>query len=325
MFPNERMRRQRRRKIIPLLQENWIRKEDLIYPLFVDENLEKCEPIKSMPGQFSYSVHEIAGKAEELALIGLKAVILFGIPKNKDNTGSSAYNEDGVIQKSIRLIKEKLPEMVIITDVCACEYTENGHCGITAGCHDSIDLDNDLSLPLMEKIALSHAKAGADIVAPSSMLDGVVMSIRKSLDLAGFQEVLILSYSSKFASALYGPFRDAAKSGFSFGDRTTYQMNPANAREALMESELDFKEGADILMVKPASFYLDILSSVKKIGIPVAAYQVSGEYSMIKAASMNGWINERAIVMESLISIKRAGADLILTYFAEEVLRWLDE
>jgi porphobilinogen synthase len=230
-----------------------------------------------------------------------------------------------VVQQAVRKIKERVPEMVVITDLCACEYTSHGHCGIIGETRCGPDLLNDRSLELMNKIALSHAESGADIVAPSSMLDGVVGSVRSALDRSGYFEVMIMAYSTKFCSALYGPFREAADSGFSFGDRSTYQIDPANRREAILESRLDMDEGADILMVKPAGFYLDILSEVATLGLPVAAYQVSGEYSMIKAAAGRGWLKERATVLESLISIKRAGAEMIITYFAGDVAGWLDE
>lgn len=325
MFPKRRMRRSRSRNIQPLLRETTITKRDLIAPLFVDETLKKQRPIAAMPGQFRYPVSEIAGVAESLWKKGIRAVLLFGIPKEKDECGCPAFDPDGVVQQAIRAIKNHLPELVVITDVCACEYTSHGHCGIVGETKSGKDLLNDESLELMDKIALSHARSGADVVAPSCMLDGVVASIRTALDDEGFTDVLIMSYSTKFASALYGPFREAADSGFSYGDRTTYQINPGNSREAILESELDSAEGADILMVKPAGFYLDILAEVATLGIPVAAYQVSGEYSMIKAAAVNGWLDEKAVVMESLTCIKRAGADLIITYFAGDVAGWLDE
>ena len=274
-------------------------------------------------GQFRWPLSAAADVAKDLAADGIKAVILFGIPKTKDAVASSAFASDGVIQEATRAIKAAVPEMVVITDLCACEYTDHGHCGIIHESCDGPDLDNDASLELMQKIAVSQAEAGADMVAPSCMLDGMVTAIRTALDEAGYEYIPIMSYSTKFASALYGPFREAADSGFSFGDRSTYQMNPANGREAFRESLLDMEEGADILMVKPASFYLDVLAQVRELGLPTAAYQVSGEYSMIKAAAQNGWIDEKRIVMESLTSIKRAGADLIITYYAQDVARWL--
>ena len=319
------MRRSRSRNIQPLLREVTLSKNDLVAPLFVDENLTAPRPIDAMPGQFRYPVSGIAGVVKELWNKGIRAVLLFGIPATKDAEARSAYDPNGVVQQAIRKIKAEVPKMVVITDVCACEYTDHGHCGLIGETRGGMDLLNDPSLELMDRIAISHALNGADIVAPSSMLDGVVGSIRAALDAEGLEEVLILAYSTKFASVLYGPFREAADSGFSFGDRTTYQLHPGNSREALLESQLDADEGADILMVKPAGFYLDILAEIANLGLPVAAYQVSGEYSMIKAAAANGWLKEKETVMESLICIKRAGADLIITYFAADVAGWLDE
>ncbi|MCX6690072.1 MAG: porphobilinogen synthase [Methanoregula sp.] len=320
------MRRSRSKNIQPLLRESHLSKNDLVAPLFVDENLTEPLLITAMPGQFRYPVSGIARVAEQLWGQGIRAILLFGIPVTKDPVAQSAYDPDGVIQQAVRNVKAAVPSMVVITDVCACEYTTHGHCGIVGEtrCGEK-DLLNDASLELMNEIAVSHAVAGADIVAPSCMLDGMVGSIRQALDDAEFEEVLIMSYSTKFASALYGPFREAAGSGYEFGDRTTYQLNPGNSREAYLESRMDMDEGADILMVKPAGFYLDVLAGIATLGLPVAAYQVSGEYSMIKAAAAQGWIKERETVLESLICIKRAGADLIITYFASDVCRWLDE
>ena len=319
------MRRSRSRNIQPLLREVTLSKNDLVVPLFVDENLKAPRPIDSMPGQFRYPVSGIAAVVGELWNKGVRAVLLFGIPKTKDAQARSAYDPEGVVQQAVHRIKAEVKGMVVITDVCACEYTDHGHCGIVGETRGGTDLLNDPSLELMDRIAISHAMSGADIVAPSSMLDGVVGSIRAALDREGLDEVLIMAYSTKFASALYGPFREAADSGFLFGDRTTYQVHPGNSREAILESQLDADEGADILMVKPAGFYLDILAEVGSIGLPVAAYQVSGEYAMIKAAAANGWLDEKATVMESLTCMKRAGADLIITYFAADVAGWLDE
>jgi porphobilinogen synthase len=319
------MRRSRSKNIQPLLREVTISKNDLVYPIFIDETITAPEPITSMPGQFRYPVQDIAAVAAELWKQGIRAILIFGIPKAKDPGGCSAYDPEGVVQQAVRRVKAEVRDMVVITDVCACEYTDHGHCGIIGETRYGPDLLNDPSLELMNEIALSHAENGADIVAPSCMLDGVVGSIRTALDNAGFEDVLIMSYSTKFASALYGPFREAADSGFAFGDRTTYQIHPANCREALMESQMDMDEGADILMVKPAGFYLDILADIATLGLPVAAYQVSGEYSMIKCAAERGWIKEKETVLESLTSIKRAGAELIITYFAGDVARWLDE
>ena len=320
------MRRTRSKNIQPLLIEVTLTKNDLIAPLFVDETTTKPHPITSMPGQFRYPVDGIAAVAEKLWKRGIRAILLFGVPNEKDAEAKSAYDPNGVVQQAVRRVKAALPAMVVITDVCACEYTTHGHCGIVGEtrCGEK-DLLNDPSLELMNAIAVSHAEAGADIVAPSCMLDGMVGSIRAALDDEEYEEVLIMSYSTKFASALYGPFREAAESGFAFGDRTTYQLNPSNSREAYLESRMDMEEGADILMVKPAGFYLDVLAEIATLGLPVAAYQVSGEYSMIKAAAANGWIKEKETVLESLTCIKRAGSDLIITYFAYDVCGWLDE
>jgi porphobilinogen synthase len=317
------MRRLRGKIVQPLFKETSLAVTDLVAPLFVDETIRKPAAIASMPGQFRFPVGDIGKKAGVLYDAGVHAVLLFGVPAQKDNGATGAYAEDGVVQRAVREIKKQVPEMVVITDVCACEYTDHGHCGIIGDGPCGPDLDNDTSLALMDRIAVSHAKSGADIVAPSCMLDGMVLSIRGALDRAGFSNIAIMSYSTKFASALYGPFRDAAGSGYSFGDRTTYQMDPANAREALLESQLDADEGADILMVKPAGNYLDILSAVAAIGLPVAGYQVSGEYSQIKAAAERGWIDEKKVVLETLTCIKRAGADLVITYYAEDVAAWL--
>jgi len=324
-FPKRRMRRSRSRNIQPLLREISLSKNDLIAPLFVDEQITSPQPIDAMPGQFRYPVSGMPGVASALWKKGIRAILLFGIPKEKDPEGRSAYHPEGVVQQAVRRVKAEVPGMVVVTDVCACEYTDHGHCGIVGETRCGPDLLNDPSLILMNRIALSHAEAGADIVAPSCMLDGMVGSIRTALDNAGFEEVLIMSYSTKFSSALYGPFREAADSGFAFGDRSTYQISPGNSREAFLESQMDADEGADILMVKPAGFYLDVLAKVATIGLPVAAYQVSGEYSMIKAAAKNGWLKEKETILESLTCIKRAGADLIITYFAGEVAGWLDE
>ena len=320
------MRRTRSRNIQPLLSETSLTKNDLIAPLFVDEIITEPRLITSMPGQFRYPVSGITAATKKMWDRGIHAILLFGVPNEKDPEAKSAYAPDGVVQQAVRQVRAALPAMVVVTDVCACEYTTHGHCGIIGEirCGEK-DLLNDASLELMNEIAVSHAVAGADIVAPSCMLDGMVGSIRAALDDAGFEEVLIMSYSTKFSSALYGPFREAAESGYAFGDRTTYQLNPGNSREAYLESRMDMEEGADILMVKPAGFYLDVLAEIATLGVPVAAYQVSGEYSMIKAAAERGWIKEKETVLESLTCIKRAGADLIITYFAYDVCGWLDE
>jgi len=308
-----------------MLQQSRLAKTDLVVPLFIDETLSRNKPIASMPGQVRYSINGISGAAEDLWDQGLRAVLLFGVPKKKDPEGSSAYDDRGVVQQAVRRIKKAVPDMVVITDVCACEYTDHGHCGIVGETRCGTDLLNDPSLELMNRIAISHADGGADIVAPSCMLDGMVGSIRSVLDDDGLEQVLIMSYSTKFDSAFYGPFRDAAGSAYSFGNRSTYQINPANAREAFLESQLDAGEGADILMVKPAGFYLDIVAEIATLGLPVAAYQVSGEYAMIKAAAQRGWIREKEAVIESLTCIRRAGADLIISYFAPDVAGWMDE
>lgn len=308
-----------------MLQQIQIAKTDLVFPLFVDETLLKKRAITSMPGQERYPVNQVGKAAQDLWDCGLRAILLFGIPKTKDAVASAAFEKEGVVQRAVRTIKNTVPDMAVITDVCACEYTDHGHCGIVGETRSGTDLLNDPSLEVMNRIAVSHALAGADVVAPSCMLDGMVGSIRSALDDEGFEDVLIMSYSTKFASAFYGPFREAAESGYAFGDRSTYQINPANAREAFLESQLDAGEGADILMVKPAGFYLDILAEIATLGLPVAGYQVSGEYAMIKAAAQRGWIKEREAVTEALTCIKRAGADLIISYFAPDVARWMDE
>ncbi|HRU79231.1 MAG TPA: porphobilinogen synthase [Methanolinea sp.] len=325
MFPKRRMRRLRAPVIRPLLAETALSKNDLVAPVFIDETAQKQKSIESMPGQVRYPLAEAGTVARDLWDAGIRALLLFGIPRKKDEQASCAFDPNGIVQKAVRAVKREVPEMVVITDVCACEYTDHGHCGIVGVTRHGPDLLNDPSLDLMDRIALSHAQSGADIVAPSCMLDGVVQSIRAALDREGHSDVAIMSYSTKFSSALYGPFRDAADSGFRFGDRSTYQVPPGNSREAVLESMLDFDEGADILMVKPAGFYLDILAEVRTLGIPVAAFQVSGEYAMIKAAAARGWLDEKQVALETLTCIKRAGADLIITYFARDVAGWLDE
>jgi porphobilinogen synthase len=324
-FPVRRMRRYRRRIVQELFTETCVHVSDLVVPLFVGEGIQRPVPIESMPGQARQPVEDLPRIAERIRGLGLPSAILFGIPEAKDPEASSAYAPEGVIQRSVRAMKEAAPDLVVCTDVCACEYTDHGHCGIVGEKAGGRDLLNDPSLELMNRIALSHAEAGADIVAPSCMLDGMVASIRNALDDGGYEDVLIMSYSSKFASGFYGPFREAADSGYSFGDRTTYQLNPSNAREAILESAIDADEGADILMVKPAGYYLDILAALREFGLPLAAFQVSGEYAMIRAAADQGWIDGRSAVMESLTCIKRAGADLIITYFAEEAAGWASE
>lgn len=303
-----------------MTRETRLSADNLIQPLFVCPGRGVKRPVPSMPGVAQMSVDNIVAEAREIHAAGVPALILFGIPERKDTIGSEAWNDNGEVQRAIREIKERVPELAVITDVCMCEYTDHGHCGVVKGG----DVDNDATLELLSREALSHARAGADIVAPSDMMDGRVGAIRRALDENGFAHVAIMAYSAKFASAFYGPFRDAADSAPQFGDRRSYQMDPPNGDEALREVALDLEEGADIVMVKPALPYLDLIWRVKrKFNVPVAAYNVSGEYSMIKAAGINGWIDEERATMEVLTSIRRAGADLILTYFAKEVARKL--
>jgi porphobilinogen synthase len=305
-----------------MVRETSLAPSDFIYPLFVTYGKNVRKAIKSMPGCFQESVDMVAKHAKQVSSLGIPAVILFGIPERKDEIGSGAYDPRGEVQRAIGAIKSKVPGLHVITDVCMCEYTSHGHCGVIEGG----DVKNDATLELLAREAVSHAKAGADMVAPSDMMDGRVAVIREALDEEGFSETPIMSYAVKYASAFYGPFREAAESTPQFGDRRSYQMDPANRREAMKEAVLDIDEGADILMVKPAMTYLDIISDVKKkCDLPVAAYNVSGEYSVIKAAAKLGWIDEERAMMEVLISIKRAGADLILTYFAKEAAKVLNK
>ncbi len=306
----------------PLFRETKVDLDDLIMPVFVDENITELKEIPSMPGYYRIPVEGVADEIGRAMELGLKAFILFGIPSYKDEIGSSAYIENGVIQRAVRTIKREYPDAVVITDICLCEYTTHGHCGVVR----NGKILNDETLPILGKIAVSHARAGADIVAPSGMMDGMVKAIRDALDSSGFEDVAIMSYSAKYASSFYGPFREAAESGFKFGDRRSYQMDFHNGDEALREVELDLKEGADIVMVKPALAYLDIVRRIKeRFRVPTAAYNVSGEYSMVKAACINGWLEERSIVYEILVSIKRAGADLIITYHAKDFAKWVNE
>ncbi len=320
-FPIHRPRRLRKNENIRrLVRENQVTVDDLIYPLFIEEGENIKVEIPSMPDIFRYSLDRIDEELEEVVNLNIPAVLLFGIPAHKDEVGSETWNEEGIIQKTIRHIKKNFPQLYVITDVCFCEYTEHGHCGVLCG-HD---VENDITLENTKKQVVSHAKAGADMVAPSGMMDGVVKAIRDGLDEAGFIDIPIMAYSAKYASAYYGPFRDAAESSPSFGDRRSYQMDPSNRREALKEVALDIEEGADIVMVKPALSYLDIISDVRQnFNVPVAAYNVSGEYSMIKAAGKMGWIDEQKVMMETLTSMKRAGADIIITYHAKEVAKLL--
>ena len=296
-----------------MVRETRISADTLIYPMFVIEGTNIKEEIATMPGQYRWSIDRMDEILQELTDAGVKSVLLFGIPKKKDEIGSSAWAEDGIVQQAIRHIKQQFPQLYVITDVCMCEYTDHGHCGILDGDY----VDNDKTLEYLAKISVSHAKAGSDMIAPSDMMDGRVGFIREALDKAGFKNIPIMSYSAKYCSAFYGPFREAANSAPKFGDRKTYQMDPANRREALKEVEMDIEEGADIVMVKPALSYLDIIREVKdKTVVPVCAYSVSGEYAMIKAASKENLIDEKRVVMEMLTSIKRAGADIIITYYA---------
>lgn len=320
-FPTHRLRRLRQQASLRrMVRETSLSPADLIYPLFVTYGRDKKEQIGSMPGQFRWSVDRVVQEAREAWDLGIPAVILFGIPEEKDERGSSASDANGVVQQAVRTLKNALPDLMVLTDVCIDEYTSHGHCGVV---RDGRIL-NDETLDCLQAMAVSHAEAGVDMVAPSDMMDGRVGAIRQALDARGFPELPILAYSVKYASTLYAPFRDAAFSSPSFGDRRSYQMDPANAREAIQEVDLDVQEGADMVMVKPAMLYLDIIRLVReRVDVPLAAYQVSGEYSMIKAAAQLGWMSETPLMMESLLSIKRAGADMILTYFAKDAARIL--
>lgn len=305
-----------------LVRETYLHKEDFIYPIFVVEGENIRNEVPSMPGVFHLSLDLLNAEMAEVTELGIKSVIVFGVPKEKDEVGTQAYHDHGIVQQAITQIKVHFPELVVIADTCLCQYTSHGHCGIV----EEGKILNDPTLDLLARTAVSQARAGADIIAPSNMMDGFVAAIRAGLDENGFEDVPIMSYAVKYSSAFYGPFRDAAHSSPQFGDRKTYQMDPANRQEALREAESDMLEGADFLIVKPALAYLDIIRDVKNnFNVPVVAYNVSGEYSMIKAAAMNGWINEREVVMEKLIGMKRAGVDLIITYYAKDVARWLDE
>ncbi len=318
-----RFRRLRRTATLrALVRETRLVPLDLVYPLFAVHGRDVRQPIASMPGQFRLSPDLLAAEARELRALGVRAVLLFGLPAAKDEAGSEAYAADGIVQRAVEALKDADPDLAVITDVCLCEYTSHGHCGLI---RDG-EVDNDASLELLARTAVSQARAGADIVAPSDMMDGRVAAIRSALDDDGLTQTPILAYAAKFASAFYGPFREAADSAPQFGDRRGYQIDPANGREALAEALADAAEGADMLMVKPALPYLDLLAALRQVADrPLAAYQVSGEYAMLKAAAANGWLDERAAAMETLLSIKRAGADLILTYYAKEAARWLRE
>ncbi len=303
-----------------MVRENHVHIKDLIYPMFVMPGENLRVEVSSMPGVYQYSLDEFVEALQELVHLGIPAILLFGIPESKDPVGTGAYLDDGIVQKAVRLVKQNYPQLYVITDVCLCEYTDHGHCGLV---HEGKVL-NDPSLELLARTAVSHAQAGADMVAPSDMMDGRVAAIRRALDREGFEDIPVMAYSAKFASGFYGPFREAAGSAPQFGDRRTYQMDPPNANEAMLETALDVEEGADLIIVKPALSYGDIIYRTKeRFGLPVAAYNVSGEYAMIKAAAKQGWIDEQRIVMEALVGMKRAGADLIITYFALDVARWL--
>ena len=318
-YPITRLRRLRlNQNIRDLIKETEINLNDLIYPMFIIPGNKKSEEIESMPGIFRHSIDNALKEISEIVELGIKAILLFGIPEKKDDIATGAYSKKGIIQNAVKSIKKEFKDLIVITDLCLCEYTDHGHCGVI---HDGY-VDNDETLELLSLTALSHAEAGADIIAPSDMMDGRVAKIREVLDDNEFLNIIIMSYSAKYASAFYGPFRDAAKSAPRFGDRKSYQMNPPNIREAIREIEQDIEEGADIIMVKPALCYLDVISAVREeFNHPLAAYNVSGEYSMVKAASKMGWIDEQKIVLEMLTSIKRAGADIIITYFAKQIAK----
>jgi porphobilinogen synthase len=325
MFPDTRLRRLRQHPVLrDLVRETTLTPHDLILPLFVRPGRGIKNEIISMPGNYQLSVDRLVEEASRAFELGIHAFILFGIPATKDAQGSSAWDEAGIVQQALGALRPALPGALLITDECFCEYTDHGHCGVLCEQAGRVDVDNDKTLPLLARQCVSHAQAGADMVAPSGMMDGMVGAIRHGLDDAGFARLPIMSYAAKYASGFYGPFRDAAESPPQFGDRSGYQMDPANSDEALREVELDLAEGADIIMVKPALAYLDIVRSVKdRFGVPVAAYNVSGEFAMVKAAAQKGWIDERRVALEILTSIKRAGADMILTYFALDAARWL--
>ena len=320
-YPSYRMRRLRRTPAIRnMVRETKLQVEDLIYPLFVIAGENVSNPISSMPGVSQLSIGNLLPEVREVVSLGIPAVLLFGIPSHKDSAASGAYDSEGIVQLAVRAIKDEFPDLVVVTDVCLCEYMDHGHCGVV----QDGEILNDVTLELLAKMAITHAESGADIVAPSDMMDGRVAAIRNTLDDEGLNDTILMSYSSKFASAFYGPFREAAESAPAFGDRKTYQMDPANLEEAVRESLLDIEEGADIIMVKPALPFLDVIHAVKQeTKFPLAAYNVSGEYSMIKAAAANGWLDEERAVMEAVTGIKRAGADLIITYHAKDIARWL--
>ncbi len=320
-YPSYRMRRLRQTPAIrDLVRETTLRLDDLVYPLFVIAGENVKNPISSMPGCYQLSIGNVLPEVREVVRLGIKAILLFGIPAHKDAAATGAYDHEGIVQMAVRAIKDEFPDLVIITDVCLCEYTDHGHCGVV----QEGEVLNDVTLELLAKMAVTHAESGADIVAPSDMMDGRVAAIRNALDDEGLTDTILMSYSSKFASAFYGPFREAAESAPAFGDRKTYQMDPANGEEAVREALLDIEEGADMIMVKPAIPFLDVIHAVKQeTKFPLAAYNVSGEYAMIKAAAANGWLDEQRAVLEAITGIKRAGADLIITYHAKDLATWL--
>lgn len=325
-YPTTRLRRLRiNPRIRDLVRETILTPNDSIFPLFIKYGKNIKNPITSMPGIFQISLDKLLAEVAEIVSLGIPGVILFGIPEYKDSLGSDSYHDQGIVQQAIRLIKDKYPDLIIIADTCFCEYTDHGHCGIMENQNAKSILNNDATLELLARQAVSFAEAGADIIAPSGMIDGMVAAIRTGLDQHGFQNIPILSYAVKFASHLYGPFREAAEGAPQYGDRKSYQADYANGKAVLREAELDVAEGCDMLMVKPAGAYLDIIQSVKILfpSIPLGAYQVSGEYAMIKAAAQQGWISEKAVAIESLTAIKRAGADFIIHYFAKDLARWL--
>jgi len=326
MFPNQRPRRLRNHpQLRRMVQENVLTTSDLIYPLFAVPGQGVALEVKSMPGVYQLSIDKIVEEAKQVFDLGIPAIILFGIPEDKDIEATGAWHDCGIVQLAAAAVKKAVPDLIVIADTCLCEYTSHGHCGYLEVGDLTGRVLNDPTLTLLGKTAVAQARAGVDVIAPSGMMDGFVQAIRQALDGTGFQDIPILSYAAKYASAYYGPFRDAADSTPQFGDRRTYQMDPGNSREALKEIDLDISEGADMLMVKPALAYMDIIHQVKKASnLPVAAYNVSGEYAMVKAAALNGWIDEQRVVMETMLGFKRAGADMILTYHAKDVARWLN-
>jgi porphobilinogen synthase len=321
-FPATRLRRLRKTSgLRGLVRETDLSVEHFVYPLFVTHGSDRREPVESMPGIERLTISHLAAEANEIAALGIPAVMLFGIPADKDDAASAAYDPEGIVQLAVRALKQAEPSLIVMTDVCLCEYTSHGHCGVV---RDDGQVDNDLTLELLARTAISHADAGADAVAPSDMMDGRVGAIRAQLDAEGHSELPIVAYSAKFASAFYGPFREAAESAPAFGDRRGYQMDPPNAREAVREAMIDVEEGADVVMVKPALPYLDVIARVREaVPVPVAAYNVSGEYAALKAAGERGWIDERRAILETLTAIRRAGADMIVTYHAKEAAAWL--